>query len=438
VTGYDEDFLQTRIPLPRFALRLDGHVVRDEGLRDGVYRDYLNYSLAMHRSYRSPIFAALNIDQNTLKSVKRSGWNVDTLYGNDRQLNDDYYRHNRWDRGHIARRASAAHGTNREAKAASDSTMFFTNACLQFDSFNQDEWLDLENWVKDLQDDEDGRITVFSGPIYGEEPLFVVPDHRSPAEVPAAFFKIVCFTNRQGKFDVRAFNVPQDEASMADWQGRNRVDRQTYQTTVAEIEHLTGIEFPEVVGQINPLLFHDTPENRARGAPLNIREFPENIPVDKPGDLIAENDRRPTIVDEREDVFIVGVLPDPEGDDRGAEWVTIVNLKPVPVVLDGWQLHDNAGTTTLQGTLEPGMSIRLQGDALGTLKLSNKADILTLWDDQGRRIDRVRYSEGQVLEGRALFFGGRFRQSDAQGSREQDIGTRPGLARPRAGGTSET
>lgn len=434
MAGYDENFLQTPVPLPGFSMRLEGHVFRHDGLRDGVYRDYLNYSLAMHQSYRAPIFAALNIDQAALRVVSRSGWNVDTLYGDDFQLNNDYYKYNRWDRGHIARRASAAHGaSNRDAKAASDSTMFYTNACLQFDSFNQDEWLDLENWVKDLQEDEDGRITVFSGPIYGEEPVFVVPDHRQPAEVPAAFFKVVCFTNKAGEFEVRAFNVPQDEASMADWQGRNRVNRQTYQTTVAEIEHLTGISFPPVLGEHNPLLFHDTPANRAAGAPLNVREFPENIPVDQPEDLVSKEDARPTIMDDQEDVFIVGVMANPKGADEGHEWVTLLNLKPEAVSLNGWVLADNTGRAELSGRLQPGMAKRIQKEALGTVRLSNSADILTLWDDQGRRIDRVRYSKGQVREGRSLFFGGRFRKSDAQGSREQNMDVRPGLSRSRAG-----
>ncbi|MEO1776120.1 MAG: DNA/RNA non-specific endonuclease [Pseudomonadota bacterium] len=427
--GYDENFLKTPIPLPGFSLRLEGHVFRHDDLRDGVYRDYINYSLAMHKTYRSPIFAALNIDQAGLRNVSRSGWNVDTLIGNDFQLNNDYYRHNRWDRGHIARRASAAHGDdNREAKAASDSTMFYTNACLQFDSFNQDEWLDLENWVKDLQDDNDNKITVFSGPIYGEESLFVVPEHRSPAEVPAAFFKVVCFTNKQGDFEVRAFNVPQDEASMADWQGRNRVDRQTYQTTVAEIEHLTGLVFPEVIGQRNPLLYHDTASNRETGEALNVREFPENIPVDQPGDLVAAETPRPTILDEVEDVFIVGMLPNPKGADRGREWVSILNLKPEAVDLADWELTDNAGKARLSGKLQPGQAKRLQGGDLGTIKLSNRSDIVTLWDGEGRRIDRVRYSDGQVQAGRALFFGGRFRRSNAQGSREEVMDVRPRLA----------
>lgn len=154
MAGYDNNFLNVEVPLPGFAMHLEGYVFQDDRLRQGVYRDYLNYSIAMNRERRTPILAALNINQTRLHAVKRGGWNVDLLIGAENQLDNDYYYKNRWDRGHLARRASAAHGeTAREAKRASDSTMFYTNACLQFDSFNQDEWLDLEDWVKDLSED---------------------------------------------------------------------------------------------------------------------------------------------------------------------------------------------------------------------------------------------------------------------------------------------
>ncbi|MEM8596514.1 MAG: DNA/RNA non-specific endonuclease [Pseudomonadota bacterium] len=406
--GYDENFLQTPVPLPGFSMRLDGHVLRVDGLRDGSYRDYINYSIAMHSRFRSPIFAALNINQAELRQVKRSGWNIDTVIGAENQLDNAYYRNNRWDRGHIARRSSAAHGAStREAKQASDSTMFYTNACLQFDSFNQDEWLDLEDWVQDLMDDDDDRISVFSGPIYGDDPLFVVPEMRRPAEVPAAFFKVVCFTNKNREFEVRAFNVPQDQASMADWQGRNRVDRQTYQTTIAEIEHLTGLEFPEVVADRNPLLFYETPANLAKKEALDIQVLPENIPVDRPSDMTAETEPRLIIADEEIDVFIAGAMPNPSGSDRGREWVSILNLEGRTMDLTRWTLSDNRAEVTLSGRVQPGAAKRLMGDTLGELRLSNSEDILTLKDAEGRRIDRVRWRPGEVNSGQALYFAGR-------------------------------
>lgn len=403
MAGYNEEFLATKIATPRFSMRLEGKVLEKSELRDGRYRDYINYSVAMHREHRSPIFAALNIDQRKLIPVKRGGWNIDDLIGRENQLDNDYYRANRWDRGHVARRSSTAWGEDkRAAKAASDSTMFYSNACLQFDSFNQDEWLDLENWVKGLKQDIDDKITVFSGPVYGDEPLYVAPRERRPAEVPSAFFKIVCFINSQSKLEVRAFLVPQDEKAMADWQGRRRVNHQFYQTTVAEIEHLTGIVFDAKVAKENPLYFYENPTKRDE---LAIDAFPENIPVDHPADMRGFTDRRQRRVDCTVDVFIAGALPDPKGRDRSGEWVSLLNLQAQSVDLSGWSLEDGGGArVALEGRLRPGQSKVIKGEALAPLTLGNSGDILTLLDQQDQRVDRVRYRAHEVRPGKGLLF----------------------------------
>jgi endonuclease G len=411
--GYSTTFLDEEIALPTFSITLESRVLRVDGLRDGVYRDYIHYSIAMHRDRRSPLFAALNIDQGNLRSVRRGPWDTDDLIGVENQMDNAYYYRNRWDRGHLARRASAAWGaTASEARHASDATMFYTNAALQFDAFNQDEWLALEDWVKDLRDPADDKITSFSGPVYGEDAVFVAPENRRPAAVPAAFFKIICFMDRRGRLDVRAFLVPQDRDAMADWRGSSRVNHQTYQTTVAEIEQLTGLIFDEKVADRNPLYFHHT-EDRVTDLGIAEDGFPENIPVDRPVDLVGrdadETDiRRTRLDDASEDVFIAAALPNPKGTDRGREWVSILNLKPVAVSLDGWVLEDLSGReATLSGTLEPGESMRLQGESLGSVLLGNRGDVLTLWDANGaerRRVDRVRYEKIHVKEDRAILF----------------------------------
>ncbi|MEM8792977.1 MAG: DNA/RNA non-specific endonuclease [Pseudomonadota bacterium] len=410
--GYRRDFLGAVIDLPRFSMRLESKVLPLGVSRDLQYRHYINYSLAMHREHRAPIFAALNIDKAEGRrfAVRRSGWNIDDLVGEENQLDNAYYRKNRWDRGHMARRAAAAHGDSaRAAKAASDSTMFYTNACLQLDSFNQDEWLGLEDWVLDLDLTRDDKVSVFSGPIYGEDPLWVRPQDRDPAQVPAAFFKIVCFMNKADALEVRAFNVPQDEKAMADWRGRRMVNLQTYQTTVAEIEHLTGLIFDEDVAEKNPLFYYDTAASEAERKRLGIDkvDLPENIPVDRPADLVRAGQERTIIDDDDCDVFIVGALPDPSGSDKGREWVSLLNLEPKAVKIDGWILTDNSiFETQLSGTIQPGQAKRIQGEALGKLRIGNRGDILTLYKDKEKRhrIDRVHYTADEVKAGKAILF----------------------------------
>ena len=123
------------LPLPKFSAALIGDVLQREALAENsdgllILAHYPNYTVAMNRRLRTPLFTALNIDQTKFKIAEGGKrWRIDTRIGADFQLNNDYYASNPWDRGHLARRASAAWGdTGREAQQASDETYYFSNA----------------------------------------------------------------------------------------------------------------------------------------------------------------------------------------------------------------------------------------------------------------------------------------------------------------------
>lgn len=212
-------------------------------------------------------FLDRNVDQEKIRRSDREKWNTDPRVG-DSQLDNDYYRNNDWDRGHLVQRASASWGdTDRAAQQASDDTMFYTNCALQHENLNQDEWLALEDWVNFLEDDSTNKISVFSGPIYGDAAAgarFVRPNRGGgeAAEVPAAFFKVVVFIDKSRRLAVRAFVMVQDRLALSDKSGaRSRMfDLQAYQVTVTMIMRETGLVFPEEVVQANPLFFNPGPE----------------------------------------------------------------------------------------------------------------------------------------------------------------------------------
>ena len=108
--AYDIGFLGNGVEalLPTFGPELDGDIVRSSHLRDEIYADYPTFSLVMNSRHRSAAFVALNIDQSRLGGAGSKSWTFDTRVANNLQLNNDYYRQNVWDRGHMARRASAA------------------------------------------------------------------------------------------------------------------------------------------------------------------------------------------------------------------------------------------------------------------------------------------------------------------------------------------
>jgi endonuclease G len=287
MVGYDPDFIGVHIPLPRFRPNLVGDVLRNDRLRDGLYADYPHYTVVMNARLRSPIFAALNINQALVRSVDRSDdWATDSRIGDAFQLDNAYYASNRWDKGHMAARAGAAWGrSDPEALIASDETLYYSNAALQADNLNRDEWRGLETWVRTFDDDVNNRVSVLSGPIYRGDSRFVTPGGLPPARVPSAFFKVVYFRHRDdapGAFSVRAFIMTQDAETLRTRSGWELENLRRYQVSVRQIETLTGLDFPEQTGRANPIFF--SPSDAARD--LNVTRFPEVNEVDAPRDIV--------------------------------------------------------------------------------------------------------------------------------------------------------
>lgn len=403
--GYRQDFLKGIVlPLPTFSTELSQEV-----LDVGKVFDYPNYSIIMNSAQvkRSAVIVCLNIDQSNLKNTTRSdAWKIDNRIGFSHQLDNAYYASNPWDKGHMAKRTSAAQGeTARDAQYAANETFYYSNSCLQHENLNRDEWRGLEDWVFDLDLDTDGKITSFSGPFYGANDRTVRPSGRETALIPAGFFKIVCFINKNtNSLDVRAFIIYQDEEALSDKKGRSRYNNQHYQVTVSEIEALTGLRFDNRIYQANPLYYtgdHVTAEE-------NVSHFPENIEIAKPADILAKGQTRQTVHDDICDIFICAALVDPVGTDSGHEWVSLINLGAIEIDLAGWQLADNSDrtiplTSLIDNTLlQPGCSVILR--KLSPLRLSNKGDIIKLYDQQGARIDWVNYTKEMVAKGKPVLF----------------------------------
>jgi len=302
--------------------------------------------------------------------------------------------------------------TSRDAKHASDDTFFFSNACLQHANFNQDEWLALENWVKELDVDATDKISVFSGPIFGDNPRTITPAGRETALIPAAFFKVVVWVGQGGGLNVRAFIMAQDVAALADKRGfrskntgpqgsaRRLEDFQRYQVSVTEIEEQTGLRFPTEIPDQNPLFFN--PNDRATEE-LNVMRFPERIEVGRPAEVVAPDQPRERVMDDEIDVFIAAALVNASGDERLGEWVSIINLTNERVELGRWVLKDPQDELTLQGSMAPGEAVQI--GPLDPISLGNRGGTLALYDAAGQRIDRVKYpKQGGDLEDQPKIF----------------------------------
>ena len=399
--GYNPDFLEgVTLPLPHFSPQLEGLVLYRPELKEGIIADYLNYSVITNEEQRSPVLAAVNLDQNKLKSTGRSDdWKIDSRIGEEYQLNNDYYRSNPWDRGHLARRVTVAWGeTSREGQKAADESFYFSNATLQHMNFNQDEWLALEDWVLNLTEDSDGKITVFCGPIWGDFSRTIRPPGREAAIIPSAFFKIVCFINKDtGKLDVRAFIMYQDEEALKGKSGRKTFNNQTYQVTISEIEALTGLEFADEIYEQNPLYYNENSEAKEN---LNISHFPERIEVSSSNEVVGKDDERTYFSDDDIEVYLAAAQVNAKGNERKNEWISILNLTDQVYDFSDWTLSDGKrkplriGDAVDAKNVAPGHALVV--NPLTPLQLANKGGIIELFDDQGHRVDRAVYTADDI------------------------------------------
>ena len=394
--AYETDFLGGGViaPLPTFDPELDGDILRSDRLRDGIYADYPTFTLVMNSQRRSAAFVALNINQKLLGGRGKKRWAYDSRIASRFQLDNDYYRNNRWDRGHLARRASAAWGRNTaEKNRHSRETYYWTNAALQHQWFNPDEWLGVEEWVRSLRDDENDRVCSISGPIYGEVHTSVEPNGRPSAAVPNAFFKVVMFRHRDTPSDlsVRAFIVPQNAKTMRAGDEFDLQDLQNYQVSVRLIEQQTGFIFPEEVVQANPLFFEDVEGARRVGNP----NLPEVHPVDVDENIIDPGQLRAPQGIADEPIRIAAAMVNPSADERANEWISLINLGAEHVSIEDWVLTDHQGRTRrLSGAIEPGVAIRVQ--PVDPLELRNRNGSITLMNQSGQRVDRVHWVEADT------------------------------------------
>jgi endonuclease G len=197
----------------------------------------------------------------------------------------------------------------------------------------------------------------------------------------------------------------QDEAALRDKNGRNVFNNQIYQSTVLEIERLTGIEFDDTVYDANPLFYH------AENAPpdLNVSRTPELIEVSTPEDIISADTKRQTVNDDIVDIFIAMASIN-DGASENSAWISLINLGATPVNIAKWQLKDRENNALLlTGDTIGGSTIVKPGESRAisigsTFELSADGGVIKLYDNDNNRIDWVNYTAAMVSADTMVLF----------------------------------
>lgn len=249
--GYDADFLGAgshRVPLPvlhddLLPLTAVNSLAETE---PRYVLPYHHFSVVLNRERRLAFFTAVNIDGTFSVRLKRERdrWFRDPRVAAEEQTDEQVYRDNPLDRGHLVRRLDPAWGASREeAKICNDDTFHFTNCSPQHEDFNQNQttWAGLEDYILENADNRDFKISVFTGPVLAED-----DQQFAGVQLPRQFWKVVVMVKESDALSATAYLLSQEELIKgleflpeAFSYGAYR----TYQVPIRRIEELTRLSF---------------------------------------------------------------------------------------------------------------------------------------------------------------------------------------------------
>lgn len=271
-SGYRANFLGTgarRVPLPVLspALQAKAAVNRQAAVgADPYVLPYHHFSIAMNRERKMAFYTAVNIDGRVSFRVRRETdrWIKDPRIGRDEQTGESLYAGNPLDRGHLVRRLDPAWGDSFEvAKFANDDTFHFTNCTPQHQGFNQnqDTWAGLEDYILNNADNEDFKVSVFTGPVLrAADPVY------RDVRLPRQFWKVVVMVKPGGQLSATAYLLSQAGLLQDLEEAFVFGPYKTFQVKVRRVEQLTGLSFGN-------LRTFDPKENLEADAAVEINSY---------------------------------------------------------------------------------------------------------------------------------------------------------------------
>ncbi|MBK9929622.1 MAG: DNA/RNA non-specific endonuclease [Saprospiraceae bacterium] len=220
--------------------------------KNKYFLNYHNFTIAINKHRKLCTITAVNIDGKQMKGINRENtpWILDPRMDEEYQTGPKVYASNDLDRGHMVRRFDPVWGPN--ANAANDDTFHFSNSTPQHKNLNQKTWLSLEDYILRNTDKENLKVSVFTGPVFGDDDI----PYRGTL-LPLQFWKVAAMIKKDGNPSVTGYILKQpdeisdfktEELIADDGFGRFK----TYQVPISRIARLTGIKF-EKFNEFDPL-----------------------------------------------------------------------------------------------------------------------------------------------------------------------------------------
>jgi endonuclease G len=245
--GYASGFLGDGFVVDLPELR---HVRQEDiaRLSDGsIELKYEHFSTVHCIPRKVPFFSACNVNGSQARNVPRHDtWNYDGRIPKEHQLLRGPYgpqEDRKFSRGHMTRRQDPNWGPLDTAKRANIDTFFATNACPQWQPFNDVAWGDLEDYILENAKGDEKLVSVFTGPFLADS-----DPERHGVKIPRDFWKVVAFVSEAtGKPASISYVVSQgrylDTGVVRDFE-----DFQMAQRPLGYVESRSGLVFNSLTG----------------------------------------------------------------------------------------------------------------------------------------------------------------------------------------------
>jgi DNA/RNA endonuclease G (NUC1) len=239
--GYQTSFLGTDIPFPNVRGEQAGNAVPER-------LDYVNYSLVMSKSNRMAFYSAVNLDrsQRLILQVAGTGLRPDARLSVSAQPDATWY-DSIWKPAQLANPSDIAWGSTFAGDAGTAAltlslyTSVLPNSLPQPAGLAAGVWPQLENWVRSEHNPLANRVSIFTGPVFGENPQAHGIDG---VPVPVAYWKVAVSSVsiavkgeiRDPEFNVDAFLVPRDTDA-------KDFNPSIFRVSISDLEKRTGLDF---------------------------------------------------------------------------------------------------------------------------------------------------------------------------------------------------
>jgi endonuclease G len=265
--GYDPSFLSEAIPLQDICkkARESGEIAPLKG-SGGDELTYHRFSVVVHKTRKFALLTTVNIHGGLLQhpGKRQSAWRQDERMDPEYQPAGDFYEKDKgtdkiqFSRGHLVRRLDPSWGeTVEDAKLGDEDSFHYPNAAPQFQTYNDIDWGNLEDYVLDRAQTTEKKMTVFQGPIFrDDDPLYGKNRKGGPWKIPLSFWKIAVLEKAPGQIAAAAFMIGQTQYVGALYEAKvfsglrpYRLDdmrSRKIQTAIKTIENETGLDFTAI------------------------------------------------------------------------------------------------------------------------------------------------------------------------------------------------